>query len=263
MIDPHVEELHYKVVKKQQTDYGKAAPLKEENDDFMMTLNGSNAIFVMKKHFPSEEEARAVVDEYIKRWEIIIGIEHGPDALKLVFEKSKMIDRAPPSEKGHVIHAKSAVHAITGLSAKLTVCRSEYPSLPEHFALSTDVETMYLRYKAYKEKRETLLSMAFLCLTVLEASTGYRGKVARRKAAKQYRIDFGVMDKLGALTSAWGAKEEARKAPSNGQFKPLSGPERAWIEAVIKSLIRRAGELAFNPSADLKEIRMEDLPPLK
>lgn len=259
MIDPHVEKLYYKVVTKQYTDYDKAAPLEEESDDFMMTLQGDKAGFVMKKHFSTEQEARAVVDEYIKRWEILIGIEHGPDELKLIFETSDIIDRAPTPESkgGLVIHVKSGLLAVTGLDAIVHISRSKYPPLPKQFSLSPDVETMYVRYKAYREGRETLLAMAYMCLTVLETSAG-----GREQAATRYHIDKRVLNKLGELSTQRGTKEEARKVPQNGQFKPLSGTERTWIETVIKLLIRRAGEWAYDPTACLKKIRMADLPPL-
>lgn len=259
MIDPHVDKLYYKLVTKEHTDYDKAAPLKEEVDDFMMTLKENKAVFVMKKHFSTEQEARAVVDEYIKRWEILIGIEHGPDALKLIFEKSDIIDRAPTQESkgGLAIHVKSGIYVVTGSDVIFHVSRSKYPTLPKQFVLSPDVETMYVRYKTYKENREALLSMAYMCLTVLEASAG-----GRKKAAVRYHINIEVLNKLGELCSTRGTKEEIRKAPKNGQFKPLSDTERTWIETVIKLLIRRVGEWAYDPTADLKKIRIADLPPL-
>jgi uncharacterized protein YheU (UPF0270 family) len=259
MIDPHVEKLYYKVVTREHTDYDKAAPLEEKTDDFMMTLQGVKAVFFMKKHFSTEQEARAVVDEYIKRWEILIGIEHGPDELKLIFEKSDIIDRAPTPERkgGLTIHVKNGIHVVTGSDVKLHLSRSKYPTLPKQFSLSLDVETMYFRYKAYKENRETLPSMAYMCLTVLETSAG-----GRKEAATCYHIHEEVLNKLGELCSTKGTKEEIRKAPKTGQFIPLSSTERAWIETVIKSLIRRAGEWAYDPTADLKKIRMADLPTL-
>jgi hypothetical protein len=229
MVDPHVDKLYYKIVTKEQANYDKAAPLKEEDDDFVMTLQKDKAVFVMKKHFSTEQEARAVVDEYIKRWEILIGIEHGPDELKLIFEKSDIIDRAPTSESKSelAIRVKSVGHAFTVSNVTLHVSRSKYPTLPKQFVLSPDVKTMYIRYKSYLQGREPLTTMANVCLTLLEASTGSRNK-RREKAAVQYYIDIKVLKKLGELC-AKGSIQEARKATEKGPFIPLTPKEKQWI----------------------------------
>lgn len=109
MNDPHVAKLHYKIMTVENVDYYNAPPIHEETDEFAMSLNGETAVFEMKKHFSTEQGARAVVDEYIKRWEVLIGIELEPDELKLIFEKSDIIDRAPTpeSKNGLVINVES------------------------------------------------------------------------------------------------------------------------------------------------------------
>lgn len=94
-----------------------------------------------------------------------------------------------------------------------------------------------------------------MCLTVFVTSAGNRGA-----AARQYHIDIDVLNKLGELTSTKGSAADARKAPGNRTFNPLSPQETAWIEAVVKSLIRRVGEYDYNPNAPLKRISMNDFP---
>jgi hypothetical protein len=244
MNDPHVEKLHYKVVPGEDADYKAAPVLEEETDNFVMTLDGKTAVFVMNKHFATEQEAREVIEDYLSKWAVLIGLEHGPDELNLVFEKSDIIDRSPaPKKNGDVtIQCKSAIMAVSALKATLHISHAEYPSLPRNFSRSVDVETMYIRYKAYRQGREPLTTTANVCRTLLEASAGNR-----RKAASKYNIGIKVLSKLGLLCDR-GSIEEARKAPKKGPFVPLTSEEKEWIEQVVKAIIRRVGEWAdFRP----------------
>ncbi len=256
MIDPHVERLNYKVIFIETVDFDTAPPIiSEKKESFTLNLNGNAAIFEMSKHFPTVPEAKAVVDDFLKRWEVLIGIESQPDELKFVFEKADIIDRRQNATIAPWIPAICGVSSVTG---ELHLSRPNYPERPDNFSLSPDVETMYVRYKAYKEKRETLCSMAYMCLTILEASAERGNK--RKSAAKKYRINEKVLAKLGELCSKRGNKEEARKAPSGQQFQPLTGKEKYWIEEAVKAFIRRAGECAHDPEAGFREITMADLP---
>lgn len=117
---------------------------------------------------------------------------------------------------------------------------------------------MYIRYKAYRQGRETLTTMANVCRTLLEASTGSKNK-QRKKAADQYYIDLEVLSKLGELCDK-GSNEEARKAPKKGTFIPLTPKEKQWIEQVVKEIIRRVGEWSHNPRANLRLLTMSDFP---
>jgi hypothetical protein len=119
---------------------------------------------------------------------------------------------------------------------------------------------MYLRYKAYRQNRERLTSMAYACLTLLEASTGEKGKKARITVAKQYGIDFPVLNILGNLCTNKGDATEVRKFQQTGKLMPLSPKEKKWIVAVIKILIRRAGEFAFDPHISFVKLTMKDFP---
>ena len=72
-----------------------------------------------------------------------------------------------------------------------------YPSPPSMGLKPTpDVESMFHRYVGFREGREPLTTMAYFCLTVLEASTGKRsGK--RAAAAKRYGMCQEVLKQLG------------------------------------------------------------------
>ncbi len=264
MNKPHVSALPYAVVTAEGVDYDKATPFTDNNDDFRLSIVGKIAVFEMKKHCATEDEARAIVDKYIRGWEILIGLDYGLDELHLDFDHVDIIDLSPPPTNGRIITLQihNSVHAHSSDQVNLHVSRGKYPSSPKNFFASPDAETMYLRYKAYCQNREKLTSMAYACLTLLEASTGGQGKKARRKAAVQYGIDLPVLDTLGNLCTNKGDATEVRKFQQKGKLTPLSQKEKEWMVAVIKTLIRRVGELAFDTTIIFTKLTMKDFSPI-
>ncbi len=272
MNDPHVNALHYRVVVRKDVDYDNAAPLTETTEDFEFSLDGKTAVFKMKEHYSSADIAKEVVEPYLSAWDILIGLEHNPDALQLEFEHADIIDRSPDTNDGNVtiLHNEFSpppcqIRAAQAHAVGVSVCqgfshssRNKYPSLPKNFSASPDAETMYLRYKAYRQNRETLMSMAYMSLTILETGAGNR-----KKASNLYNIEFTVLDTLGKLTSIKGGPTEARKFPKDGILKPLYHKEKEWIDAVIKALILRVGQYAHDPTAEFKQLSMSDFPNLK
>jgi hypothetical protein len=213
----------------------------------------------MKTHYAREEDAREVVESYLHRWEVLIGLYCDPGDLSFKFQSADVIDRAPVDTHETIVHSSLHIHVVSNVAAVLHTSRGQFPPLPHRFALSPDTETMYMRYKSYLEGKEILLSMAYMCLTVLEASAGSRAK-ARAKAAKKYAIAKCVLDKLGAICTEKGGRSEARKARKSGAFVPLSAVEKDWVTQVIKALIRRVGEYAYDPTASLSQLTMNDFP---
>jgi hypothetical protein len=115
---------------------------------------------------------------------------------------------------------------------------------------------MFLRYEGYLAGKETLLSMANFCLRVLEHSAG--GK--RAKAAKKYSISVRVLRRLGDICANKGSETEARKAPLQLAFSPLTQAEKNWVTEVVKAMIRRAGEVAASPNKSHPRLTMADFP---
>ena len=81
----------------------------------------------------------------------------------------------------------------------------------------------------------------------------------REAAAQKYRISRQVLDTLGELTSEKGGRS-ARKA--GGSKVDYTAAERQWIDATVKALIRRVGQVGANPAGSFHEITMADLPTL-
>jgi len=257
--DPHVNALRYRFVLGKDVDYNNAAPLSVTTEVFELFVDGKNAVFKIKGHYSTDNEAKAVVERYLRAWDILIGLEQDPEDFRLVFDHADIIDRSPDTNDRNVLNLRAHVsaHGVVSDNVSLHVSRGKYPSFPKNFSASPDAETMYLRYKSYRQNREALTSMAYMCLTILEASAG-----GRKKAARQYNIEYAVLDTLGKLTSTKGNSAEARKFPKSGIFAPFSPEEKDLIILVIKALIRRVGEYAYDPSAKLRKIYMRDFPDL-
>ena len=258
MNDPHVERIRYRIVFDDSVDYDDAPDVVEDTPEFQMLVSGGTVVFEMKKHFSSISEARAIVEEYLRRWEVLIGLGCGLEELTFSYRDADVIDRAPSlNNKEVVISGKVAMARTLALNAEIHVSRKRYPSRPSRFSRSLDVETMYHRYGAFKQGQEPLTSMAYMCLTVAEASAG-----GRQEAAERYQTHPNVLGKLGELSSTRGSLLEVRKAPKHGIYLPLTPKERKWIEAVIRALIRRVGEWAYDPETTLDRLTMDDFPEL-
>ena len=180
MNKPHVDKLHYRMIIPETVDYDEAPPVTADTDLFSMTASVDGVTFTMKEHFETETDARTVTDKYLDEWTVLIGLRSGPEEIKFRFNRAEVIDLEPPTD-GKIMPSR-LVGAIPCPNAQFTMHHAshpKYPDPPDGFTVSPNVETMYLRYKAYREGRDRLLSMAYLILTVTEMNAGSRGKAGR------------------------------------------------------------------------------------
>jgi len=216
--------------------------------------------------YGSVSDARREVERYLRAWEIDAGIAHGKGSLRFVHQDAVMVDTSSGGEGDARIRLTARGFVAVRGTVRLTVKLNSYPPPPNVFVVSPDVETLWARYEGYLDGKESLQSMAYFCLTVVERVYGgerRKGENARQAAARAIRVDYGVLNTLGRLTSTRGDSAAARKVPRQGELHPLSGTEYTWIEAVIKALTRRAGEYAAcDDSATLGKINMQNFPPL-
>lgn len=252
----HIDKLFYKIIIKDNVDYVNAPAVSLENETFKMVTRNNEVIFEMKRPFSSEQDAKIVTDEFLNKWEIIIGLENAPDDIRFKFYRSEVVHFEPNKNECNVNLSVSSVGDFED-HATNHVSHHKYPDPPDQFSISPDVETMYLRYKAYCEGRDTLLSMAYLLLTVTQSKAA-----TRREAAEKLRIEKEILDTLGELCSIKGDESEARKAPPNGVFIPLEHKEREWILATCKLLIKRCGEFEFCGTENLFQLKIDNLPSL-
>jgi hypothetical protein len=212
----------------------------------------------MREHYPDVGEARRVVGDFLRSWEIKTALELRRGEMRFQFEDSQVIDRDPPPPGSPKIVPLSGVANFTGnLTAVLHATRRKYPDPPTVFTVTPDVETLWQRYNNYLDGKEPLPSMAYFCLTLIENKAG--GKKKRESAAKLFLIDEEILSTLGNLTTNRGDPKTARKVPEKGKnMIALRNNEEKWIKAAVKILIRRMGELANIQTAKL--ISMNDFP---
>ena len=258
MNDPHVVALIYDVKHGDSFDYRNAKPLARAEPGFLLTVENKKARFEMKEHFATERSARASIHEYIRVWEFDACLESGPDSFRLEFAGPEIVDR-DPTARGLSVSARAGAPTV---SVRLTVVPPAYPSPPPDMAVrphDSAIDTMFQRYMGYRSNQEKLPSVANFCLTVL-GKQATSGRTGRKGAAEEFKIELGVLGKVGQLCATKGGKMEARKA--DGTSQDLSTGERLFLEHAVKRMIRRAAEKAYDPDRQLKEIKLSDLPPL-
>jgi len=259
-----VRQLEYEVIWSPDVDYEKAPPIHIKTDDFDLGLCGRELTAALKRNVATIDEARSCVEEYLRGWELLIGIREHLDAVRFVYKRAEVEEESvDPEMRQRVRHAKAAIEASGAVTAVPHVSRGKYPLPVDPFRVDAIVEAMYSRYRRYQDGRELLLSMANFCLSVLLESSGKeKGKQKRAAAAWKYSIDEEVLSKLGNICANKGAEYEARKAPPVLSFTPLSQAEEKWVLGVVKAMILRAGELAAVPDKQYPKIKMLNLPDL-
>lgn len=248
MNDPHVVALIYKIVHGSSVCYDNAEPAEYEEKEFSVKVADGEVRFEMKKHYATKKKAQEACDEYIRAWEMNAGLEMGPDAFRLKFEKPEIIDRKPtPGVRDLRINISGGEATI---KAHLTVLRSHYPSPPSEMKITPDVQSMYDRFMGYRSGKEPLASMAYFCLTVLEESVRTHKKGTqrvsrtRKDAAECYGIPLCDLKKIGELSSERGGAD-ARKA--GGRDTEFTSKETRFLKKMVKKMIRRAAKMTCDP----------------
>lgn len=235
--------LIYKLISNGMVDYSKAPPLCIDEKWFSAKVEGNEVRFDLKECFLSEDLARERIEEYVERWEIDEGLRRNSDCFNLEFEYS--IDDSPG------IKAGPARFSVTVSEATGTVRAPKFPPAPAGFKLEPYVALMYHRYMRFRDNRDTLPSMAYFCLTVLEETFG-----SRRDAADRLFVSRNLLDEIARLSSKKGGPGEARKA--EGAPTDLSGPERSFLEESIRQIIRRCAEVLGKPNHIFRKITRSD-----
>jgi len=254
MKDPHVEILYYKLKTPETTIYENPPVVKFIRNEFESHLEDGILTCQMREHFPTVKEARRVVEDFLHSWEIKADLEVGHGEIRFQFKDSHVIDRdpPPPGTPKKVCCSGTAILR-SNFSAILHARRRKYPDPPTVFKVTPDVEILWRRYKKYLDGKAELLPMAYACLTFVETKAG-----GRESAAKLYLISNKILETLGNLTFNLGDDMTARKYHKKRNIKELSGKEIKWIEAALKLLIQRTGELENIQL--IQPITMNDLP---
>lgn len=250
MNDPQVVALIYRVTHWENVSFDEAEPLQFETPQFTVQIEKGTARFDFKVDYSDVKQARAEIEPFIDMWEMWDALNPELSGFKLVYSKPEVVDRDPrPGNYAHMVLPALRMSA----SGVQNIGRRYYPEPPtEQAAMNADVKVMAYRYWLYRQDRDRLAAMAYFCLTVLETSSGQQ-KMRRKHAARKYNVDMAVLNKIGELTVSKGGPD-ARKG--DGVTQKFTTSERMWIELTVKKLIRRAGEIADDPSQQLPAITM-------
>jgi hypothetical protein len=206
-------------------------------------------------HFADGTQARAVLDAFVRAWEVESDLSRNIGSIRFKYTGVRKVDRgpapAPRSGARRLSVLAEAIALVESVSSHVT--QSTYPTPPIDFRTTPEVETAYRRWRAFREGREPLPSMAYAVLTLLESLAG-----GRREAEATFHIEHIVLDTIGRLSSTKGDSDSARKFPQGGQVQPLTGSESAWLEAAIRRVVRRMGEHAAG--VQLTQLAMSELP---
>jgi hypothetical protein len=254
MNDPHVNSLTYEVKAGTGAVFHATSPIKRATPDFDLVVKDGKAIFSFKEHFASEGAARQVAEAFIQAWQLWDGLERSPGELCFIFQGADVVDLAPEVSvpRPAIVEASATSMAVSWTTAVPTVSR-DYPPPPYGFIASEDVMVLYFQYEALLAGRMPLGTVAYFAHSLLEDRGG-----GRRGASKMHEIHLDVLRKIGELTSTKGGKE-ARKA--EGRRQSFSEPEKRWLTAVIRALIKRVGEVDAG-SKTITQITMSSLPPI-
>lgn len=255
MRDPHVKKLIYQLKTPDDVDYNdNCPPIEHHTDDFTLELRNKMLTCVLKKHYPSIKEARAVVEPLLKSWELDVALKSGRQEIQFEYYDGEIIDRDLTPGKKIVNCTVNTLRVLVEADSHLT--KNKYPDIPSNFLINFDAETLWRRYDNYLNGNEQLLSMAYFCLSYIEGTV----EKSKKEFADKYKIHKKVLDKLGKFTSVRGDHFDARKGKGHS-FQPLSRNEEEWIKKCIKIIIRRICEHQSDPNS-LEEINLSNLPSL-
>ena len=265
--DPHVVSLTYRIRHSDTVDFDRAPPVSVSRDSFRITLDASKAKVEMMDHFASEEDARKVVDPYLRAWQFEADLYYPSDGFCFIYEAAEVVDRSPPPSGRANLAAVGMSVGAARVEGFVTVHESKvaWPQPPQDLEISFDADAMRRRWLRYCKQGEPLLAAAYWALTMLEAAPGGATPSKRRGSSKKRRdasgffnIHLDVLDKLGELVSTRGGHEEGRKA----EGRALSPLEKQWVQAAFREIVRRSAQREFHGGPPPRQLTMADLPKL-
>jgi hypothetical protein len=122
MNDPHVQALHYRIKHADSVDFDKAPPLEHEEPGFSVRIEKGQANVVTKDHYATSESARAVVEPFLRAWELSAALFSVVDKFEFLFEYGDVIDRSPTPG---IISAKAMAYGVGTMTADAHVRRPD------------------------------------------------------------------------------------------------------------------------------------------
>jgi hypothetical protein len=89
--DPHVKTLHYRIKHSDSTDFERAPPLEHAEKDFSIRIEAGRAMVEMSTHHATPESARAIVEPFLRVWELEAALFNANDNFEFAFERCEVI----------------------------------------------------------------------------------------------------------------------------------------------------------------------------
>ncbi len=200
-----------------------------------------------KSIFADERSARAAVEPTLESWQAVADLEYSIGECRFEFDKSTLAYRESAG-RGAIsgvayLTLDDCILVAEGVVTKPV--RSKFPDPPEGFAMDANVQELLDRFRRSEKGEIPITFAAYYCLTVVEKigeeARASANESPRLVAARICNIEIDVLKRLGALSSEHGGLQEGRKASS---VRPLTQPERVWLRATMKALIRHFGNRA-------------------
>ena len=214
--------------------------------DFEGVLDDLRLRCSMRLHSATVPEARALVEPFLRSWEIDFGMQRSRPQFTFRLRDWEVVDRDPPA--GTLPSLRLRATATVSDQASAVVTYQEYPLPPTSFRAAPETEILWRRFVRYREGAEPLPPMAYFCITFLEKQYG-----SGRNLTEQLMVSRNVLDKVRELASTRGDLDIARKGDVS---VPLANDERNWLEAALLLLIRRTGTVG----SESPSITMAHLP---
>lgn len=252
MRDPHVLSLYYTVSSHESISYNTPKPVHFTNNIGEFNLTAGHLEVKPIEHFADEASVRTVIEPFLKSWEMEADLTSYLGMIRFQFVRSEIIDRDPPKPGEPInVHLRGTGGMVIGGSAIIHIGLSKYPNPPTKFTTGPTVELTYRRWCRFKEGKESLQSVSYFILTVIEDVAG-----GREQAANTFSIEKNVLGKIGKLSSTRGDANTARKAEAT--LVDLTPAEKQWLEEATRRLVYRIGEHASGGS--FNSLKFDDLP---
>ncbi len=239
----HSGEISDSIEHAEHVDYTKSKPLSVSTPDFDIDVADFRVTIAMKSNHASVAAARAVVEPFLRAWELDAALRYGPRSLAFEYERGYLIDRQP-TPGVHAMIAEPISMTLSVGAVKMVLGLSAFPAAPMDIARDPTVDLMYARYVLYRDGRTTLADATNYCLTAIELAAA-SSQWSRKAAAKMLSVDFNVLSTMGRLSATKGGLHARKASGAGDEFSPA---EHQWLEQIMVALIRRMAEVACDPA---------------
>ncbi len=221
-----------------------------ENATFRMEIDDEGLLAFWFKRPVEDHAARQIVSSFVNSWQGQRIFQTG-DGRCDFFEHDVNYSNGSGSTVLLVTHLQ-----VAGPRAEANT-REQSPWLFHEFEDYPKTSNLIQRFQRFISGQEPLQGAAYYCWTALKEWFG-----SEQSISSQLNVSNNVLESLARLMAA-GDEQTVRKIASRVQIRPLTEPERFWIESTLRLLIERAGIKERDPSASFSLVTLSGLPPLR